>query len=101
VLSAVRRADSSAKFACALEQAGTGHHEAQSRELVKLRKKRPRSLVAQRLCNVNGRSMAEDELRSGRPACVRTSTNIDHVRAFIRQDRLLTIRMIADELNAN
>jgi predicted DNA-binding protein YlxM (UPF0122 family) len=49
----------------------------------------------------NGRETVEDEPRSGRPASVRTSTNVDPVRAFVRQDRRLTIRMIADELNIN
>jgi hypothetical protein len=51
---------------------------------------------------VNGRETVEDERRSGRPASVAgTSTNVDSVRAFIRQDRRLTIRMIVDELNIN
>jgi hypothetical protein len=49
---------------------------------------------------VNGRETVEGELRSVSPSSVR-STNVDHVRAFIRQDRLLTIRMIADKLNIN
>jgi hypothetical protein len=43
----------------------------------------------------------EDEPRSGRPASARTNTNLDRVRAFIRRDRRLTTRMIADELNIN
>jgi hypothetical protein len=55
--------------------------------------------VAQRL--VNGRETVEDEPRSGRPASVRTSTDVDRMRAFIRQDRHLTTRMIADELHIN
>jgi hypothetical protein len=50
---------------------------------------------------VRWREAVADELQSGRPACVRTSTNVDHVRAFIHQDRHLTIRMTADELNVN
>jgi hypothetical protein len=50
---------------------------------------------------VNGRETVEDELRCGRLASMRTSTNVDRVGAFIRQDRRLTIRMIADELNIN
>jgi hypothetical protein len=41
----------------------------------------------------------EDDPLSGRPASVRTSTNVERVRAFIRQDQCLTIRMIVDELN--
>jgi hypothetical protein len=50
---------------------------------------------------VNGRETAEDELRSGSPASVRTSTDVDRVRAFIRQDRRFTIPMITDELDMN
>jgi hypothetical protein len=45
---------------------------------------------------VNWQETVEDEQRSGRPASVRTSTNIGRVRAFIPQDLRLTIRMIAD-----
>jgi hypothetical protein len=47
---------------------------------------------------VNWRETVEDEPRSGPPplVSVRTSTNIGRVRAFICQDRRLTIRMIAD-----
>jgi predicted transcriptional regulator len=48
-----------------------------------------------------GEKWWEDGPRSGRLAPVRTSTNVDRVRAFVRQDRRLTIRMIADELNIN
>jgi hypothetical protein len=33
------------------------------------------------------------------PASVRTNANVDRVGAFIRQDRRLAIRMIANELN--
>jgi hypothetical protein len=47
---------------------------------------------------VNGREMVQDELRPGRCASVGTIMNVDRVRAFIRQDRRLTIRMISDEL---
>jgi hypothetical protein len=45
---------------------------------------------------VNGRETVEDERRF-----VRTKTNFDSVRTFLRQDRRLTIRMMADELNIN
>jgi hypothetical protein len=55
--------------------------------------------VAQRLAN--GRETVEDEQRSGRPASVRTRTNVDRVGAFIRQDRRLMMRIIADEININ
>jgi predicted RNase H-related nuclease YkuK (DUF458 family) len=47
------------------------------------------------------RETVEDEPRSGRFASVSTSTKVDRVRAFIRQDRRLTIRMTTDELNIN
>jgi hypothetical protein len=50
---------------------------------------------------VNGRETVGDEPRYGRPASVRTSTNVDRVRVFSRHDRRLIIRMIADELNIN
>jgi hypothetical protein len=50
---------------------------------------------------VNGWKTVEDEPRSERPATVITSKNVDRVRAFVRQDRRLTIRMIGDELNIN
>jgi hypothetical protein len=48
---------------------------------------------------VNEREAVDDEPRSGSPASVRKSRDVDRVRAFIRQVRSLTIRMIADELN--
>jgi hypothetical protein len=50
---------------------------------------------------VNGRETVEDESRSGRLASLRISTNVDRVRALIGQNRRLTNRMIADELNIN
>jgi hypothetical protein len=50
---------------------------------------------------VNGRETVEDEPHSGRPTFVRTSKNFESVKDFIRQDRLLTIRKITDELNIN
>jgi transposase len=46
----------------------------------------------------NGRETVKDEPRSGRPASVR-STNVDCVRAFICQDRRITIRMTAELLH--
>jgi hypothetical protein len=50
---------------------------------------------------VNGREKVEDEPQPGPHASVRTSTNVDHARAFIRQNRGLTIRKIAIEVNIN
>jgi hypothetical protein len=35
---------------------------------------------------INGGEMVEDNPQSVRPSCVRTRTNVDHVRAFIHQD---------------
>lgn len=48
-----------------------------------------------------GRESVEDEARSGRPVEVRTDSNAQRVRTLIRQDRRLTIRMLAQELNMN
>jgi hypothetical protein len=45
--------------------------------------------------------MVEDDPHSGRPACLRTSTNVDRMRDFICQDRRLTIQIIPNELNIN
>jgi hypothetical protein len=42
---------------------------------------------------VNGREKVEDEPRPGHPASEERSTNVDRVRAFIRQGRCLTIRI--------
>jgi hypothetical protein len=50
---------------------------------------------------VNGREMMENEPRSGCPASMRTSTNVNRVRAFLCQNRHLAGWMIADELNIN
>lgn len=50
---------------------------------------------------VNRRETVEDELTSGCPTSARTSKNINPVRAFIRQDRHLTIGMTTNELNIN
>jgi hypothetical protein len=41
----------------------------------------------------------ENEQRSESPATVRQSTKVERVRAFIRQNGRLTIRMFADDLN--
>ena len=46
-----------------------------------------------------GRTLVEDEQRSGRPSATRTSDNTAQVRELVRFDRRLTVIMIADEVN--
>ena len=48
-----------------------------------------------------GRTLVEDEQRSGRPSTTRTRNNTARVRELVRSDRRLTINMIADEVNLN
>jgi len=48
-----------------------------------------------------GRTIVEDEQRSGRQSTTRTSDNTTRVREFVRSDRRLTAKMIADEVNMN
>jgi len=48
-----------------------------------------------------GRTLVEDEQRSGRPSATGTGDNTARVREFLRADRKLTVRMIADEVNMN
>jgi len=48
-----------------------------------------------------GRESVKDEARSGRPVQVRTDENAHRVRDLLREDRRLTIRMLAVELNIN
>jgi len=45
-----------------------------------------------------GRTIVEDEERSGRPSRTRTSDNTARVRELVRSDRRLTVNMIADEV---
>ncbi|VVC36258.1 Winged helix-turn-helix DNA-binding domain [Cinara cedri] len=47
----------------------------------------------------NGRESVGDEPRSRRPVEVRTDNNVQRVRTLVHQDRRLTVRMLADELN--
>ena len=47
-----------------------------------------------------GRESIKDEPRSGRPTS-KTDNNVDKVRALVRSDRRLTVRMIASDLNLN
>lgn len=48
-----------------------------------------------------GRENVEDEACAGRPVEVRIDANAQRVRALIRQDRRLTVRMLASELCIN
>ena len=50
---------------------------------------------------VNGRENGEDEPRSERPCTSKTDENVTKVRAIVRSDRRLTVRMIGSELNLN
>ena len=48
-----------------------------------------------------GRESIKDEPRSVRPSTSKTDNNVEIVRALMRSDRWLTVRMIAIELNLN
>ena len=48
-----------------------------------------------------GRTIVEDEQRSGQPSTTRTSDNTTRVWELVRSDRRLTVKMIADEVNVN
>jgi len=48
-----------------------------------------------------GRTIVEDEQRSGQPSTTQTSDNTAQVRELVRSDRRLTVNMIADEVNVN
>jgi hypothetical protein len=43
----------------------------------------------------------EDDERHGRPVTMKTDENVDKVRTLVRNDRRLSIRMIAEELNVD
>jgi len=43
----------------------------------------------------------QDDPRSGQPKTHRTDANVDRVRAVVRSDRRLGVRVIAEELNIN
>jgi len=46
-----------------------------------------------------GRESVTDEERSGRPATRRTEEHIAKVRQIVRENRLLTVRSIAEQMN--
>ena len=46
-----------------------------------------------------GRESVTDEERSGRPATGRTKENIANVRQIVRENRRLTVRSIAEQVN--
>ena len=48
-----------------------------------------------------GRESIKDEPRSGRLSTSKTDNNVEKVRAHIRSDRRLTVRIVASELNFN
>jgi len=48
-----------------------------------------------------GRTIVEDEQRSGRPSTTQTSDNTARVRELVRSDRRLTVNMTADKVNMN
>ena len=48
-----------------------------------------------------GREDVEDDPRSGRPTTSRTNENVERVREKVGNDRRLTVRIVADELNMN
>jgi DNA-directed RNA polymerase sigma subunit (sigma70/sigma32) len=43
----------------------------------------------------------EDDERPGHPVTMKTDENVDKVRTLVRNDRRLSIRMVADELNVD
>jgi len=50
-------------------------------------------------CFSEGRESVTDEERSGRPATSRTEENIANVRQILRENRRLTVRSIAEQVN--
>jgi DNA-directed RNA polymerase sigma subunit (sigma70/sigma32) len=43
----------------------------------------------------------EDDERLGRPVTMKTDENVDKVRTLVRNDRRLSIRLIAEEFNVD
>jgi len=50
---------------------------------------------------LDGHESVEDKPHSGRPCTSKTDENVTRVRALVRSDRCLTVRMIGSELNLN
>jgi hypothetical protein len=50
---------------------------------------------------LGGREDVEDDERPGCPVTVKTDENVDKVRTLVRNDRRLSIRMIAEEFNVD
>jgi hypothetical protein len=50
---------------------------------------------------LGGREDVEDDERPGRPITMKTDENVDKVRTLVRNDRRLSIRMTAEELNVD
>jgi len=48
-----------------------------------------------------GRESVTDEERSGRPATYRTEENIAKIRQMVRENRRLTVRSIAEQVNVD
>ena len=48
-----------------------------------------------------GREEVEDNYKTRRPSTTRTGENITRVKQLVRSDRMLTVRMISDELSLN
>jgi len=46
-----------------------------------------------------GRESVTDEMRSGRPATSRTEENIAKIRQIVRENRRLTVRSVAEQVN--
>jgi hypothetical protein len=50
---------------------------------------------------LDGRESVEDEPHIGRHCMSKTEENVTKVRALVRSDQCLTVRMIGSELNLN
>ena len=50
-------------------------------------------------CFCEGREGVTDEERSGRPTTNRTEENIAKIRQIVRENRRLTVRSIAEQVN--